>query len=149
MRNGTIIGIIIVMLVVLGFFIFFISNQVTESSTINRKAEANLPIKGNQDSEKMMEKEGTVKNIVEITSSGFSPRNLEIKAGNTVRFVNKDSKKHWPASDIHPTHNLYPGFDALRGLAQGEEYSFTFTKQGSWGYHDHLSPVLKGTIVIN
>jgi plastocyanin len=83
-----------------------------------------------------------------ITSSGFIPSTLTIKIGDTVTFVNKDSKPHWPASDPHPTHTNYPGFDALRPLKTGESYSFTFTKQGAWGYHDHLNPSLRGTIIV-
>jgi plastocyanin len=83
-----------------------------------------------------------------ITSSGFIPSTLTIKVGDTVTFVNKDSKPHWPASDPHPTHTNYPGFDALRPLKTGESYSFTFTKQGAWGYHDHLNPSLRGTIIV-
>ena len=149
MKNGAIIGVVIVILVVLGFLIFFIANKNTEPSIQNKNAETNLPAKVNEETGNMMEKEGAAENIVEVTSSGFSPKTLEINAGDTVRFVNKDSSKHWPASDFHPTHRLYPGFDALRGLAQGEEYSFKFDKKGSWTYHDHLNPGTKGTIIVN
>ena len=87
-------------------------------------------------------------NIVEITSSGFIPKALTINSGNTVVFANKDSSSHWPASAVHPTHQLYPGFDARHGLAENEEYSFKFDKKGSWKYHDHLNPSLTGTIVV-
>lgn len=95
-------------------------------------------------------------NIVEITAAGFSPNTLTIKQGDKVTFVNRDTAKHWPASDIHPTHTLYPEtggcigskFDACKGLAQGESYSFVFNIKGNWGYHDHLNPGLKGTIVV-
>jgi plastocyanin len=83
-----------------------------------------------------------------ITSSGFTPSTLTIKVGDTVTFINKDSNPHWPASDPHPTHTNYPGFDALRPLKTGESYSFTFTKQGAWGYHDHLNPSLRGIIIV-
>lgn len=86
--------------------------------------------------------------VVNITASGFSPSPLTIKAGRTVNFVNQDSAPHWPASDPHPIHTLYPGFDALKGLAQGENYSFTFTRVGTWTYHDHLHPTTKGTIIV-
>jgi plastocyanin len=95
-----------------------------------------------------------------ITSSGFIPSTLTIKVGDTVTFVNKDSKPHWPASDFHPTHRLYPGsgiekcgsgeeiFDACKGLSPGETFSFTFKYRGTWTYHDHLYPYLTGTIIV-
>ncbi len=92
----------------------------------------------------------------------YEPTNITIEAGTTVVFENKGDKEHWPASNIHPTHTLYPGsnidkcgtekeeniFDACRGIGTGEEYSFVFTQAGSWKYHDHLFPNLKGTIVV-
>lgn len=94
--------------------------------------------------------------IVDITSSGFSPRVLTINVGDTVKFVNQDSKAHWPASAIHPTHKLYPEgggcigskFDACQSIGQGESYSFTFNIAGNWDYHDHVNPALTGTIVV-
>ena len=105
------------------------------------------------------------KYTIEITSAGFSPNTLKVKTGDSVTFINKDSDKHWPASDIHPTHTLYPGtnigtcfsgtdeekakmFDACRALEQGESWSFTFNEKGIWGYHDHKASTLVGTIEV-
>ena len=101
-------------------------------------------------------------NIIEITSAGFSPKTLTIQSGETVAFVNKDSDGHWPASNMHPTHTTYPGssidkcgtadessiFDACKALAEGEEYSFTFTRTGRWPFHDHRNPGKGGTVVV-
>ncbi|HLD80304.1 MAG TPA: plastocyanin/azurin family copper-binding protein [Candidatus Nanoarchaeia archaeon] len=93
---------------------------------------------------------------VRITSSGFEPKTLTIKTGTTVTFTNEDSNQHWPASAMHPTHTAYPEsggcigskFDACKGLAQGESFSFTFNEIGSWGYHDHLRASMTGKIVV-
>jgi len=99
---------------------------------------------------------------VEITSEGFSPNELTINQGDTVKWINKDSARHWPASAMHPTHTVYPSsdikkcgtseqssiFDACKGLAQGESWSFTFNEKGSWNYHDHLFPGLRGKIIV-
>jgi plastocyanin len=85
---------------------------------------------------------------IHITSTGFQPTNITIKAGTTITFVNDDNAPHWPASGEHPTHTILPGFDALRALTQGETYSFTFDKVGAWPYHDHLHPDWQGTITV-
>ena len=97
---------------------------------------------------------------ITITADGFSPKIITVKAGDTITFFNEDSNKHWPASAMHPTHTIYPGsdikkcgggeaiFDACKGLAQGESFSFTFNEKGSWKYHDHLSVSSTGTIVV-
>ena len=100
---------------------------------------------------------------VKITSSGFSPENLEIIKGDTVIFLNEMSSNSWPASDNHPIHTVYPNsdiskcgtneaeeiFDACKGLELGESYSFTFDEIGTWTYHDHLKPYVGGTIIVN
>jgi plastocyanin len=86
--------------------------------------------------------------VVEITDDGFEPSTLTVSSGDTVTFENKSSDDAWPASNVHPTHQLYPGFDAKKPLLSGESYSFTFTKAGSWGYHNHLEPDEQGTIVV-
>jgi plastocyanin len=86
--------------------------------------------------------------LVEITDSGFEPSTLTVNSGDTVTFENDSSDDAWPASDVHPTHQEYPGFDAKKPLLPGESYKFTFTKTGSWGYHNHLEPDVEGTIVV-
>ena len=85
---------------------------------------------------------------VSYTDGGYSPGTVTIKVGGTVTFKNNSSKNMWPASDSHPTHTDYPGFDSLQGIAAGGQWSFTFTKTGTWGYHDHLTPGKTGTIVV-
>ena len=85
---------------------------------------------------------------IEITSSGFIPDSVTISAGDTIVFVNRDSEPHWPASNVHPTHQEYPGLDARKGLAAGESYSFTFARKGVFGFHDHLNPSKGGTITV-
>ena len=93
---------------------------------------------------------------------GFDPKEVTIKQGETVIFENIGKDRHWPASNIHPTHRLYPGsgiekcgtdeeeriFDACRGLNPGGSYSFTLNKPGLWRFHDHLIPSHKGSVTV-
>ena len=51
-------------------------------------------------------------NVVKFTGTAFEPQTLTINKGETVKFENKSSDDFWPASNNHPTHLLYPGFDA-------------------------------------
>ena len=83
-----------------------------------------------------------------MNENGFSPATITVPKGTLVVFSNKGSRPHWPASAVHPTHELLPGFDALRGIAPGESYSFTFTKAGTWKYHDHLNPSRTGSVTV-
>ena len=83
-----------------------------------------------------------------ITPVGFEPSELTIKVGTTIIFENMDDKKHWPASGIHPIHEICKGFDALRPLEMRETYEYTFTKAETCPLHDHLRPSWTGTITI-
>lgn len=55
-----------------------------------------------------------VANLVAYSQSGFSPDTLKVKVGTVVTFKNDDSGSLWIASNPHPTHTGYPGFDANR-----------------------------------
>lgn len=78
----------------------------------------------------------------------FNPAMIKIKRGDKVNWVNKSKQKVWPASGVHPTHELYSAFDAKRGLEPGENYGFTFEKTGSWKYHDHLNAGVTGVVEV-
>lgn len=78
----------------------------------------------------------------------FVPAAVKVRKGGKVTWINKSQRFVWPASGNHPTHSLYPEFDALRGIAPGETYSFTFEKPGTWPYHDHLNAAMTGTVEV-
>ena len=91
-------------------------------------------------------------------ADGFNPRDIAIKKGQRVRFLNDSEEETWPASGVHPTHTLYPekqstdclgsSFDSCVGLKQGEFFDFTFNYIGEWRYHDHLHPYHSGAITV-
>lgn len=85
---------------------------------------------------------------VSMTADNFEPERITIPVGTTVTFVNKDKVARWPASNLHPTHTLYPEFDPKEPVGVGKSWSFKFDKVGSWKYHDHLSPYITGTITV-
>ncbi len=85
---------------------------------------------------------------VTMTDEGFSPQDMKIPAGGAVVFHNTGTKAHRPASDPHPEHTDYYGFDSLVGVSPGSTYTFTFTKVGTWKYHDETDPTKTGTITV-
>jgi len=98
----------------------------------------------------------TKESVITYTDDGYSPTDLEIKAGETVTFKNESSQSMWPASAMHPTHKEYPttggclgsAFDACMGVQPGDSWSFKFGIAGNWKYHDHLSPKNFGAITV-
>ncbi len=89
---------------------------------------------------------GTV--TVSMTDNGFQPNKITIPKDTVVTFVNNGKNNHWPASNIHPTHLIYPEFDPKRNIAPGESWSFTFDKVGIWKMHDHTYPNFTGSITV-
>ncbi len=95
-------------------------------------------------------------NVVTFTDNGFIPSTLTVAKGTTVVFVNNSAAALRVSSDPHPLHNGYPTtggcvastFDSCSNIQPGGRWSFKFDTVGTWGYHDHLNPVLKGTIVV-
>ena len=86
--------------------------------------------------------------VVEMTAWGFQPQSIALDNNSTVIFINKDSQAHWPASDVHPTHDLYPEFDPQKGIAPGQSWPFRPKKVGVWRFHDHLFPHFNGTLTV-
>jgi len=86
--------------------------------------------------------------VITIQDMIYQPSSLSIQRCTKVTFSNKDNVDHWPASDIHPTHGIYPEFDPKRALKPGEKWSFVFEKPGKWQYHDHLNPDIYDMIIV-
>lgn len=93
-------------------------------------------------------KELTPVATISITRDGFMPAEIIIKKGETVAWVNNDKDMHWPASNLHPGHLLYPEFDPRKPLKPGETWRFTFDREGSWKFHDHLWPTHIGMVTV-
>jgi len=86
--------------------------------------------------------------IVNLSDNGFIPEVLTINKGDTVKLTTTGGKPFWPASDLHPTHGVYPEFDPKRPIQPGDSWSFKFDKVGEWKFHDHLYPTHRGIIKV-
>lgn len=88
---------------------------------------------------------------VTVTSSGFQPSSVQIKAGDTVTWTNTDKKAHQIAADPYPVNDSIPNFDSTVILNQNDAHTHTFDVPGTYTYHDELNPLKKsfhGTIVV-
>ncbi len=85
---------------------------------------------------------------VRYTADGeFVPERLDIVTGDEVIFVNESGVPVWPASNIHPTHEILPEFDPLAPIAPGGSWAFTFRRNGYWRYHNHVASAEGGLVV--
>jgi plastocyanin/FtsP/CotA-like multicopper oxidase with cupredoxin domain len=79
---------------------------------------------------------------VAITSTGFSPSSLTIKAGDSVRWTNQDTTTHDAMADDHSSWGS-------PNLPPGKVWSHIFGQSGTFGYHCHIHPEMTGTIQVN
>ena len=88
---------------------------------------------------------------ITITGSGVTPSTVTVAAGQTVTFVNNDSRAHEISSDPHPQHGSCPGIEAGLGTIGAGQSRTThiMANSGTCRYHDHLddsNASLRGTI---
>lgn len=123
---------------------FFGSNDGSDSAA----PASDTPATQNNEAGNTGGEEQTTGTTITYTADGFKPTSLEVKRGTTVTFKNDSSFPMWVATDPHPQHTEYPGFDANKAFTAGQSYSFTFDNAGSWGFHNHLRAGDMGTIVV-
>jgi len=96
---------------------------------------------------------GTVGATITIgANSAVSPTQVTIATGQSVTFVNNDSRSHDMESDPHPAHTACPSIANVGLLQPGQsKTTFGFANSGSCGYHDHNNSdntSLQGRIVV-
>ncbi len=163
MTQKSIIWIVVAVVVLglLGWFVF--GNPAPANAPTESNTESNVP---SATSPKTSDQAPAPKTVtVTYSDSGFSPALIELSAGDTVKFVNASSRNMWVGANQHPTHGEYDGstrsahciagydgpapFDACEPVQSGSSWSFTFTKRGTWGYHDHINASAHGTVVVS
>ena len=145
-RNTTILLAVVVLLILGGWY--FISSQKTESPSTAPQVSPQQETEAT-DEALMEDDEGDIDEMtVEITSSGFMPKDIVIKVGESVTWMNEDSADHQVNSAPHPTHTTYKPLNTLGALKAGEKKLLTFPEAGTYKYHDHLNPSLTGVVTV-
>jgi len=95
----------------------------------------------------LTEPEKTV-HVVMLTATGFQPQELVIRQGEKVIFNTDQDTPFWPASSLHPSHEIYPEFDPKGRIIPPDNWEFKFDKPGIWKYHDHINAHAIGVIQV-
>jgi plastocyanin len=136
LRTSLAIFAILALVLVVGVAVFVISRDDSPTAAIQES-----PVTQTQSP-------SAAKHTIEITKEGFSPKNISVTLGDEVIFINTTSSSAWPASDFHPSHDIYPAFDPGQGIQSGDSWSFVFDRVGKWNFHDHLLPARRGVITV-
>ena len=136
MKPSAVITLVVVLLAALGFFFYERSQRtapIEDTLGTASAPQAGVP-------------EGA--HVITLTEDGFVPDELTINARETVAWRTETGELFWPASNLHPSHLIYPEFDPKQPIPPDQSWSFTFTKTGEWKYHDHLAPYFTGVITV-
>jgi plastocyanin len=112
------------------------NNQLPEQSS-GRSSEQST-------SDKSVDPNGSA---IAFDGTGFTPKNLTVTAGTEVQIMNNSNSALQFSSDPHPAHTDNKEMN-LQVLSPGQSSSFVVNIQGTWGYHDHLKPSAKGTLIV-
>lgn len=85
---------------------------------------------------------------VSYKSGVFSPTNLRVHAGDTVKFKNDGFFSIRIVSDSQPVGSNIPGFDSVGDIPQGSYFSYTFAQVGIFGYHNNKNSEEQGSIIV-
>jgi plastocyanin len=95
---------------------------------------------------------GPIGATITIGTGGVSPSQVTVSVGQSVTFVNNDTRSHVMNSDPHPVHTDCPSINNVATLTPGQSKStLGFAGTGSCGFHDHnddTNPSLRGRIII-
>lgn len=122
MKKGWLIsiGIVVIVLVLMGYFLFGlrIYPSTPKSDSISQE------------------------NIVFIQGFQFNPPVINIKVGQSVSWVNRDSVLHSVYWDSQGMTNS-PSF------SNGDSYKYTFKVSGNYSYHCGIHTSMKGVVVVS
>ena len=78
---------------------------------------------------------------VKIDNFSFAPGVITVPAGTTVRWTNRDDIPHTVVSDDKTTFKSKP-------LDTDEQFTFTFSKPGTYSYFCSIHPKMTGKVVV-
>lgn len=84
---------------------------------------------------------------VTLGKNGFTPTQVTIKVGSAIRWVNKSGKPETVNSDNYPTNQLHKELN-FGEFANGSSVVYTFTKPGTYGYHNQFHHEQEGKVIV-
>jgi plastocyanin len=147
-----IILIIVVLAVIVGAVVLLMNNKNNNAATNTTPGTTSNTTTtpentNNQQSQSATPTEQTSTTTITYSNNSFSPAEVTVKSGGSVKVVNQSDQAIYFASDPHPVHTANPELN-LGEVAAGQSKTFTVTKSGTWGYHNHYKPEVTGKIVV-
>lgn len=147
MKKGLIIAVIAVLVVGGGIYLATRGNDQTVSNTASQSSTTNQSSQQSGTTPDTSTNPAAEQVTITYSNDGFSPNSVTVKKGGTVTINNTSDHSVQFSSDPHPSHT---GNSELNEtvLAAGKTQSFTVTRTGTFGYHNHLDDTEGGTIIV-
>jgi plastocyanin len=139
MNNKTLGGLIALVLLSIGVYLFIFRQPVTEPVRVNQGMPA-VTSGGNANPENSGEKTLSAEQGILISNFSFEPKEVRVKAGTKIVWTNDDSVGHTVTSDEGR-------FDSQL-LARGQKFEFIFSEKGTFAYHCRPHPNMKATVIV-
>lgn len=142
MNKGVLAGIVVVILVVGGVLLANHGSNKNNSNTGTHQTSSTSSTSSNNSTQNSASTQPTATDKVMISGYAFSPADITVKVGTTVTWTNQDSVAH--------TVTEMDGQDGPKSsdLNQGQSYSFTFSKAGTYKYECSIHTYMTGTITV-
>ena len=151
MSNSVKVIVAAVVLAVVGLGVYTATRPKSTTPSATPPQSSNTPAASTSNSTESVVKPaanaGEVAATISYDGSAFEPASVTIKAGQSVKVVNNSQRELDFESDPHPEHTAEPELNA-GDIDPGQSKTFTATKAGTWGYHNHLNNSQKGTVIV-
>ncbi len=131
-KIALIVGILVVIVIGVGVYIAMQKNTSSPSSTSSTTPSSSQNVAA----------------TITYSDSGFSPASVTVKAGDTVAIKNTSSQALQMDSNPHPAHTDDTDLN-VGSVPAGQTVTFTVSKKGTFGYHNHFNPSDTASITIN
>jgi plastocyanin len=144
MGKGTIIAAVVLLVIIAGGAFALTSGSNDKKDSSNTTSTSSTTSDSNTNNSDTTNAAATIS----YDGSTFSPATTIVKSGDKVTVKNTSNGALAFDSDPHPVHTDDTDLNAGE-IQPGGSTTFTVTKKGTFGFHNHDDPTQKGQITIN
>lgn len=141
-RRDFIIGAVILTLALAGLVLYVLQTQQTSTNKERSDVSPNVAQTSDQDAPAPSDRMA-----ITYTNAGFEPHDITVKKGTVITVTNSSSHSVQFSSNDHPAHTENTEMN-MATLAPGESDSYTASRTGTWGFHDHIDESKTGTVTV-
>lgn len=146
-RPGVIVTGLVAMALIIGIVIALGGKDKKPNTNSSSESTSSTPASTNVNNANPSTEATQTAAAITYGESGFSPAKVTVNSGDSVTIKNTSSQGLQFNSNPHPVHTDDTDLN-VGTIAPGQSQTFTATKKGTFGFHNHLDPSQTGTIAI-